>query len=198
MKAKNILIAVMFLANATSPFAATLTLSPEKGFVEFHAKGTPSLLKITGVGKGPGGTLKESASKVSGSLKFELSTLSTGIELRDEHMKNKYLDTAQFPTAAIELDAVEVPAGDGEFPFAGQLDIKGVKKPVSGNAKVIRNSTGGELTAEFPIKLSDYPIGVPNYLGITVAEDVKVVVKSTFVATSTVATDGAQSDAKKQ
>ncbi|MFZ4404159.1 MAG: YceI family protein [Pseudobdellovibrionaceae bacterium] len=93
-----------------------------------------------------------------------VKSLSTGIDLRDEHMKNKYLDIKKFPE--VKLIKAKGSAGKGK----ALLEIKGIKKIVSGTYKVDNK----ELTAQFSLKLSDYKISGIKYLGVGVNDEIKI------------------------
>lgn len=131
-------------------------------------------IKLTPAGNFSGKTqdVKGSAKKVGTKIVAEnivvnLSSLKTGISLRDEHTL-KYLDTKTYPQAI--LVKAEGENGKG----TGIIKIKGIEKPINGTFKV----TGKELHAEFPILLSDYKIEGIRYLGVGVKDQalVKVVV----------------------
>lgn len=63
--------------------------------------------------------------------------------------------------------------------FTGQLTLHGVTKPVTGKVNM---SDEKEIEAGFKIKLSEYKIDIPKYLGITVADEVEVTVKIDEIA----------------
>lgn len=114
------------------------------------------------------GSAKVTGDEVKASnVKIPLNTLKTGIELRDKHMKEKYLETGTHP----EAELVEATGKDGKG--RGKLKIRGIEKEVSGTYKIIG---GKEVEAEFPIKLSDYGITGIKYMGVGVKDDVKVTV----------------------
>jgi len=148
--------------------------------VSFVAVGKPGFLKIKGDGAKLRGKASLDQNKISGEFEVDLSPLTTGIDLRDEHMKEKYLETGKFPTAKLRLDPISY---DGvvstiDTDFSGYLTIKGTEKPISGKFTA-QGLLGANVegTANFEIKMSDFPIGVPSHLGVTVAESVKVSVK---------------------
>lgn len=82
---KTVLI-ILSLAFSSLAFAAPLKADKSKGQVVFEAVGKPSFLKIKGQGEGPEGEVSV-ADKVTGSFKFKMATLDTGIGLRNDHMK---------------------------------------------------------------------------------------------------------------
>lgn len=161
--------------------AKELKAVPSSGKVEFEAVGKPSFLKIKGEGEGPQGNVKLDKN-VTGEFTFKLSTLATGIALRDTHMKDKYLQVGQYPDATLKLQEVtgwDVSKAEAKgIPFIGTLKIHGVEKPVTGTVDVKTKGSGYEVSANFEAKISDFSIDIPSYAGITVADNVKVTVKS--------------------
>lgn len=146
----------------TAPLHAT-TVQKVEGTVRFAAKGNPGFLRIDGEGGKVQGSVTEDAGNTTGELTVELKDFKTGISLRDEHMRDKYLEVAKFPLATLKLKSVT-----GET-WTGDLTLKGVTKPVSGKVSA-------DKIATFKVNLEEYPIGVPSYLGVTVAKEVEVVV----------------------
>ncbi len=164
---KAIIICV-FAFLAQQAFSGTIT-----GTANWQAVGNPGFLRINGEGASVAGDLtKDAAGKYQGVFKVKLADYTTGMALRDQHMKDKYLDVAKFPFATLKLDAVAV--SEAEFPWVGTLEIKGETRPVKGTATF----KAGKLNATFAVELKDYPaIGVPSHLGVTVADKVNVVVE---------------------
>jgi polyisoprenoid-binding protein YceI len=142
------------------------------------------MLKIVGKGPGPKGTLDVSAEKVSGQFQVNLNDISTGISMRDKHMKEKYLEVEKYPSAEFKLTALKLPkpldgsdANFKEVPFEGTFKVHGVEKPVTGTADLTVESSKLKGTATFGIKVTDFKIDIPKFAGITMAEDVKVTVQ---------------------
>src|SRR5262249_3874134 len=167
--------------------AVPVELRTDAGNVEFLATGWPSALKIHGKGTGPSGVLTITDRALSGSLAVDLNSLETGIGLRDRHLKEEYLQVDRFPQARLtfsRLDVACVPEsaafGPVTVPFEGTLLLHGVERPVSGQARVSRHDDRVSVGAQFSIKLGDFGVEIPKYMGITVAE--KVDVKTTFSA----------------
>lgn len=152
---------------------------PEKGKVSFLAKGKPALISIRGEGTGPQGTLQEKNSQLSGDLIFDLTSLKTGIELRDDHLKNKYLEVEKHPKAKLSITDLQLPENrSGKISFTGELEIRAVRQKVEGSVSLIPSGNLTEVEAEFTIQLSRFQIPIPGYQGITVAEEVRIQVKS--------------------
>ncbi len=183
------LIAVILCVTSGSQAAIKMDLAKAQSKIEFLAVGRPSMLKIRGIAKPEGeakvleGSLSEKSGILSGKASFALSTLDTGIALRNRHMKEKYLETAKFPNAELALTELKLPkellSGEGEakaVPFQGTLTVHGVPKPVSGKVDVRRAGSTMHLSFEFGTKITGHGIELPSFMGVTVAEDVQVLV----------------------
>jgi polyisoprenoid-binding protein YceI len=161
--------------------ALTLHQDATQGAVEFHATGVPSLLHINGKGTAPSGDLQIDGTKVTGTLTADLTTLDSGISLRDHHMKEKYLEVGKFPNATLKVKDVTLPATwtmatpeVTDQPFKGLLTMHGVEKPIEGTFSITKAGAGISTSAKFNVQLSNYGIEIPKYLGITIKDDVPV------------------------
>lgn len=172
---------------ATNLKPLTLILEKSKSEVEFLAVGTPSAIKIRGKVKeekpAVNGVLRLEGTEVKGSAVVLLDEFDTGIELRNRHMKEKYLETAKWPTAELVVTKMTLPENcrdsdceSSKNPLEGTLSLHGVKKTLSGIANVKKR--GNELEADFDFKfpLSDFGIETPTFMGISVTQDVAVTV----------------------
>ena len=175
-------LSVLFtLLIPAAAIAAPAKYQPQGGKVEVLAVGKPQFIKIRGKGGAPNGELQVEGKKAKGKFEFELATLDTGINLRNEHMRDKYLEVKQHPKAKLEIESLELKEDFksaspkiSETPFNGKLTLHGVTNPVSGKFKVGEKR---DVNADFKIKLSDYKIDIPKYLGVTVADEVDVQVE---------------------
>jgi polyisoprenoid-binding protein YceI len=161
---------------AVSPF-----VFEESKQVRFLAVGKPAMLKISGHGKGPSIEIHLDGKKISGRFEVQLSELETGISLRDQHMKEKYLEVSKFPKATLELNAFELPQDLAllkdalhQQKFSGTLQLHSVSKPVEGVFNLEPSADRVLLKASYNINLSDFGIEVPNYAGIKVADVVEI------------------------
>jgi hypothetical protein len=122
-----------------------------------------------------------------GTLVVDVRTLDSGIGLRDEHLRNTYLEVGRgegFDTAVlsnIDLGGV-TETFQGRTRFTAELLIHGVKKAVAGQAEVRREGPGVRVDAGFPVTLADFGIAKPRYLGVGVKDDVQV--RVSLVATA--------------
>jgi polyisoprenoid-binding protein YceI len=125
--------------------------------------------------------------RLGGEISTDLATIDTGIALRNQHLREKYLEVAKgkgFDKAVlseIQLHDAEGEAFEGRTTFIGTLLLHGVKHPVEGTAEVRREGAGRRVRAEFPLIVTDFGITPPEYLGVGVAS--KLLVKVQFTAT---------------
>ncbi|MBC7466773.1 MAG: YceI family protein [Bdellovibrio sp.] len=99
-------------------------------------------------------------------IKINLKTLKTGMDLRDDHAKNKYLEVEKYP------EAILVSATGKNGKGSGVLKMRNKESKVEGTYTLL----GGNkfLKAEFKTKLSQYDIKEINYKGVGVDDEIKV------------------------
>jgi polyisoprenoid-binding protein YceI len=158
-----------------------LSFKEADGKVGFLAVGKPAMIKIVGEGTGPQGDLTIADGKLQGTLTIDMTKLTTKIDLRDDHMKNKYLEVGKYPTSTItfkdfSLKLETLTASAIEQVFSADLQLHGVTKPVTGTIKLSKDNTTVIGVASFKIKVTDYMDTLPSYAGIKVADDVEVTV----------------------
>lgn len=188
---KNILIFCLILSSQCFGKILQVELNKEKSPVEFEAKGNPSLLTIKGLkGKGSG-TLNFSDDSLSGNVLVDLNDFDTDLDTRNEHMKEKYLETgkAGFNQAVLKINSVSLPKG---FPekinkiekqtLEGILSLHGKEKKINFLADMQKDGNEFSGKVDFKIKISDFGIDVPSFAGITIEDE--VLVKAQFKGTS--------------
>ncbi|MFZ3231310.1 MAG: YceI family protein [Pseudobdellovibrio sp.] len=99
-------------------------------------------------------------------IKINLKSLKTGMETRDDHAKNKYLEVQKFP------EAILISAIGKNGKGAGVLKIHGKETKVDGTYTLVDNNKF--LKAVFKTKLSSFDIKEINYKGIGVDDEIKV------------------------
>ncbi|HXY39242.1 MAG TPA: YceI family protein [Vicinamibacteria bacterium] len=143
------------------------------------------------------GTLTLSAPRpatFSGTLAVDLRSLDSGIGLRNEHLRDNYLEVGkgsgyeQAVLSDIRLDGDS--AVQGRTGFSGKLQLHGTTREVKGQAEVHRDGNSVRVDASFPVSVSDYGIPKPQYLGVGVRNEVQV--KVSLVATPAAAPAGAR------
>ena len=126
------------------------------------------------------GVADGSPAALSGELSVDLSTLDTGIALRNTHLREKYLEVArgaEFASAVISgvrLDKAGTSTFRGQTPFAGTLLLHGVRRPMAGQAEIRSEGNDVRVLASFPLHIDDYGIAAPRYLGVGVKNEVQV------------------------
>lgn len=172
---KKLFVAILFSSFQLFAAGKQLNFTESDGTVAFTAVGRPAMIKIVGEGPGPQGTLNYKDGKLNGTLTVDLKKLTTKIDLRDDHMKNKYLEIEKYPQAelifkdyAISLDAA------GEKDFEADFKLHGVTKKVFGKITLTKDKKTTSGAANFKIKVTDYLDTLPSYAGIKVADDVEV------------------------
>ncbi len=184
----KLLLPVLFSTLIFSPIAhADLAWQPAPASSEvgFKAVGRPAMLKINGEKGKLTGQIVLRGGALHGQLDVAMNDFTTGIDLRDRHMKETYLETGKFPNARLIFDGTTIPGiqEQGNFkvesaPFRASLELHGQRKPIEGEASISRSGAVAQVDAKFKVKLSDYGIQIPKYLGITVAEDVTIEIKA--------------------
>lgn len=137
-----------------------------KSVLRFQATGRP-LIKINGQGDCITGNFQVSGKELVIRATCDLKKLSTGIGLRDLHMKDKTLETEKFSEASFEGSA---PYQPGQKPFQGVLTLHGVKAPIQG----VVSQDGEKIEFHWEVSLSTYQIRTPEYLGIKVNDTIKL------------------------
>jgi len=184
-----------FLALA---FAATLSADPRtytvtsdgKNYAMFTSEAT--LETIHGRTSSVSGTIDADAANANDAkvnVSIDLTTLDTGISMRNDHMRNRFLQVEQFPKAEFKSVSISgpktvAPNKPAEFTVTGDMTIHGVTKRVTAPVRVVlipeseltKSSRGPgdwiHATADFAVKLSDFGITVPQTLGMKLSNDI--------------------------
>jgi polyisoprenoid-binding protein YceI len=124
--------------------------------------------------------------RLEGELVSDLATIDTGIDLRNRHLRENYLEVGKGPgydkAVLSQIRLADAAGADfaGRTAFTGTLRLHDVSKPVSGSADVRRSGSGVEIVATFPLLLLDFGIEPPQYMGVGVGN--KLMVKVSFQA----------------
>ena len=112
--------------------------------------------------------------RLEGRLLVDLRSIETGIALRDRHMKENYLEVGKPGFDRAVLEQIQLERMNGSTPFTGLLTLHGRQRPVAGAATLQETRDGLRVEAEFPVRLSEFGIAEPTYLGVGVTPDVRV------------------------
>jgi polyisoprenoid-binding protein YceI len=132
---------------------------------EFEAKTTAMSGDVT---PAEGGVVK-------GALAVDLMKLDTGISLRNRHLRNNYLEVQRGPTfATAKLENIKVERLPGKSTFRGLFTLHGQQREIVGTADVQQNGKGYRVEATFPVRISEFQIPEPTYLGVGVKDEITV------------------------
>jgi polyisoprenoid-binding protein YceI len=121
-----------------------------------------------------GGMRSAPGHRLEGRLQVNLRALETGIALRDRHMKENYLEVGRPGFERAVLEQIQLERMIGSTPFTALLTLHGRQRPVAGTAALQETRDGLRVEAEFAVRLSDFAIAEPTYLGVGVTPDVRV------------------------
>jgi polyisoprenoid-binding protein YceI len=148
---------------------------------------------INGTANGIGGSVSfdvaNFAKTLNGKLTVQVTSMNTGIELRNRHLQStNWLDAQKYPEISFEIKSVsdlnQIADNKLEFKVKGNFTLHGVTKEVMANADATyldeneqtRKRAPGDLLgirAKFSVNLSDY--GVDNaVIGNKVSEKIEV------------------------
>lgn len=125
--------------------------------------------------------------RLTGEIAVDLSTLDSGIGLRNTHMRDNYLEIGRGEEYRRAVLSDIVIGGDpdtvsGATTFTGTLLVHGVRRPVRGEARIVRAGGDVRVEAAFPVALPEHGIARPRYLGVGVRDQVRVKVRFTASA----------------
>ncbi|MCB9595751.1 MAG: YceI family protein [Sandaracinaceae bacterium] len=150
---------------------------------------------ITGVSTHVTGEITVDPNNVAasrGTVRVQVASIRTGIDLRDEHLRSaNWLDAASQPNATFEITSVEggsrlQPNQVTNVRIHGRFSIHGVTHDIVANARVRLIPVTDELRANhvdsdviraqasFRIRLTDYNVSVPLPVRLKVANEIRV------------------------
>jgi polyisoprenoid-binding protein YceI len=106
--------------------------------------------------------------------RIPVETLSTGMGLRDKHMR-KYIFTTEdgkLPDVTFESESAACPASTCEV--KGNLSIRGETRPFTMQLKIREENPGFKVSCDTAVKLSDYGIPQPQELGVKTSDTVQL------------------------
>jgi hypothetical protein len=109
---------------------------------------------------------------IIGAIQVNLATLNTGIG-------------PEYATATLENIRLE--KLDGKTVMKAMLRLHGQRREVTGTAEIRHENGRARVVAHFPVKVTDFQIAKPSYLGVGVREEIQVKVSMTASPTSSVA-----------
>ena len=120
-------------------------------------------LNVNGSFNGLEGTVVFDPSNLSLSqmeVSIKSSTINTGINSRDNHLKKKdYFDVAKYPGIRIKSKAITAGPTSGTYILTGTLFIKSVSKDISFPFTATDLTPGYQFNGTFPLNRRDFGIG---------------------------------------
>jgi polyisoprenoid-binding protein YceI len=171
---KNVLCLLLLIASKP-----VLAGTVKECKVTFETVGKPVLVQIQGSSGMPctGNFDVQGDKLVNAKFAMNVTSLDTGIELRNKHLKENYLHTEKFPEASLSIDNIsdlskQLKGNSGEkSKFTPVLTLRGKSAPISGATYEILGKT---VKSEFRIELTDFDIERPMFMGIKVVDSVIV------------------------
>lgn len=108
-----------------------------------------------------------------------LKNLDTKIDLRNKHMREKYLEVAKYPNAELRVprSAITMPKGAPTSGKAnGTMTIHGQSKPTSFSYTAKPEGSRIAVNGAVHVNYKDFGIQQPGYAGVTVKPDIDVTV----------------------
>ncbi len=124
--------------------------------------------------------------QLAGELVVDLATIDTGIDLRNRHLRENYLEIAKgagYDKAVLsEIRLAEVDGDDvrGAHPVHRELADAQRDQADRGDRRDPPRGAAVRVTATFQIQLTDFAVEPPMYMGVGVGN--KLIVKVAFAA----------------
>jgi polyisoprenoid-binding protein YceI len=169
------------LALLCAPWVLTAQVfTTETGYVQFLSDAP--IEKFTGKSSSLKGRVDASTDTVD--FYIDLNTLKTGVNLRDEHMRENYLETEKFPFAEFLGVFVKKPDFSKKekqpVQVKGWFTIHGVKREMTIDGTATATPGALEIEAAWIIKLSDHNIPIPSMVIRKLSEIQEVSLKATL------------------
>lgn len=151
-----------------------LSLNAQAGVAKIDFIATTNVPGVTVEGKADAGTVDYKAQKAVGTVvELDAFQLETGMEKRDNHLREKVFAAKKKGDATIRFEVLEMPAGDGDV--KGKLQIKGVAHEISFPVK----REGNTVTGSTQVSLEKFSLPRPSFMGVKVDDAVQVSFKIT-------------------
>lgn len=151
---------------------------------------------ITGVTSGLSGDLSFDAANVAtlrGTVRVNIASLRTGVDLRDEHLRgSSWLDATRFPDATFAITSVEgtgavAPGEARDVMVRGRLSLHGVTRDITANVRIRRVAPSADVAAApgvtgevlrvratFTLRLTDFGVSVPAPVRLKVSNEIEL------------------------
>lgn len=113
-------------------------------------------------------------------FEVDLTTLDTGIDLRNRHMRDNYLETEKYRFTFFEgkIDELnKTSEGEYDVKVSGKLFIHGVTNDIKVDGKLKKTDNGYMVETDFIVALSDYKIDIPQMMFMKIDEKMQLELK---------------------
>ena len=184
---QQIAVVITAFAWASSPVAAgdTISIQVRGGGVKFEARTSVSAISVHGESNAMSAELR--LRKAASGVEVENlravvdpKTLSTGMSLRDQHMRKRIfaINNEQLP----ELEFISEKGSCPDLPqgsevicrLSGNLSMRGVARPFEMDLKIRSDGKAYRVSGDAIVKLSNFGIEPPCQLGVCVTDEVKL------------------------
>ena len=109
-----------------------------------------------------------------------LDSLRTGISFRDNHMRERYLETGKYPYATLEVERSELQwpeAAPVSAKVKGKLTLHGVTRTVTISYQAQGTCHHANVEGSIHINMKSFKIETPVHLGMTVRPGIDISLK---------------------
>jgi len=173
----NWIIRGALIALSICPSALSQQFVTTNGRMEFVSKAT--METFSGVSDHLHGLVDVQTNKVD--FYIDLNTIKTGISLRDEHMRETYLETKKFPFAEFKgsINGLNSASRDTQNVIVtGEFSIHGISKNMTIRGRVYHDGRQMYLDAAWTVLLSDHNISIPRVMFLKLADAQEVSIRA--------------------
>lgn len=159
------LLAFALLLPAVADAGMTIDGKPK---VSYFATGSPGFMSIEGVSSTM--TLVDDGTRLSFSV--PMTTVDSGIPLRDEHQNEHYVQIDKYPNVTIDFAKADVawPTEVGksaDVTVHGNFSVHGMTHPTDITANITKTKTGFKVKGRFDFNVNAFAIVIEPYMGIS-------------------------------
>lgn len=191
---RSLALAALLLALPLLAETRTYTIAADgKNHASFESAAT--LENIKGTATKLSGTIAADPANPAASsvdITIDVTSLDTGIAMRNEHLRERYLAAGKFPTMSFKSVSVTSPIRTiaahqpVDVSVTGDMTLHGVTRRITVPVRVViipqteltKASHGAgdwiHATTTFPIKLTDFGIDVPEKMLMKVSNDISI------------------------
>jgi len=174
----SIIISLLFILLLFHYPANAQIYFTKNGYAEFSSQST--LEDFTGKSEYLTGKINLKDSTVD--FYIDLSTLNTGIKLRDEHMYEDYLEVDKYPFASLygKLTGITDSSGSDTQKVAvnGNFKVHGISHKIQINGNLLKENDRLIVKASWPLQLQDYKIDIPRFLFLRVNRTIHISIQA--------------------